>query len=531
MIYGIKKMKRVYDYVVVGAGAGGCPVVARLVEAGMNVLLIEGGPSNDVDFIRSGKNIGDMFSLWGSQYDWKYQTKESENVNNRSIPLTQGKVSGGGSSINAMMYVRGSSKDYDRWASYGNAGWSYKEVLPYFKKSENYHGVHQQKGLFSKIFRSSYHGSDGPLSVIDLPSPSKLTKSIIAGIDTLNFDNQNFDYNGKKHDGGAFCYQTTRYPDQTRCDTYTAFVKPLEHNNKLDIANEATVNKLIIEDGRVTGLIYTQAGSEYSSSVRYEVVLSAGALATPKILMLSGVGDANDLKAAGIEVVHALSGVGKNLQDHMWLGVGFASKKEIDPPQLLCEAGLFTYAVSKKSPLVSPDLQFFFSTVQFVDPEYQISGPAFTLAPVLARPKSIGYVKLLSKNPDDLPEVNPNYLSHPDDIDVMLKGIDIARKVARMTTVSDYLDKEIAPGSDKVTKEDLSQFIRQSSKTVWHPCGTCKMGVDKDAVVNSRLKVIGLEGIRIADASIMPDITSGNTNAPSIMIGEKAVAMILEDNH
>ena len=524
-------MKQIYDYIVVGAGAGGCPVVARLVEAGMNVLLIEGGPSNDIDSIKSGNNIGDMFSLWGSQYDWKYETTATSNVNNRSISLTQGKVFGGGTSINAMMYVRGSSKDYDRWSSYGNDGWSYKEVLPYFKKSENYNGVHQRKGLFSKFFRRSYHGSDGPLSVIDFPSPSKLTQSIISGIDALKFDNQNFDYNGKKHDGGVFCYQTTRYPDQTRCDTYTAFVKPLERSNKLDIVNKATVTKLIIEDSRVIGVTYMREGVEQSSSVRYEVVLAAGALATPKILMLSGVGDENDLKAAGIEVVHPLSGVGKNLQDHMWLGVGFASKKEIDPPQLLCEAGLFTYAVSKKSSLVSPDLQFFFSTVQFVDPEYQISEPAFTLAPVLARPKSIGYVKLSTKNPDDLPEVNPNYLSHPDDVDVMLKGIEIARKVSHLSTLSDYFEREIAPGSDKVTKEDLTQFIRQSSKTVWHPCGTCKMGIDKDSVVNSRLKVIGLDGIRIADASIMPDITSGNTNAPTIMIGEKAAAMILEDNH
>ena len=507
-----------FDYIVVGAGAAGCPIAARLIESGASVLLIEGGAMNSDKAIQNS-DIGSMVSLWGSDYDWKYTTEKKDQINHRSIDIAQGKVCGGGTSINAMMYVRGSAKDFDRWSSYGNKGWSYSEVLPYFKKSETYHGP-----------ITSYRGQEGPLDVIPYPNPSQIAHAFMGAANEMGFSHKEIDYNGEIHQNAPFLYQSTRTTNLKRCDTFTAFVAPLLENPLLSLVTKAIVTKVIFDGDVAKGVEYVESGKTCRVTAECEIILSAGAFASPKILMFSGIGDSEQLKANGIQVKNHLPGVGKNLHDHMLLGVGFKSKIELDPPGLLSEAGIFTYAIEKDSDINSPDLQLFSGPVQFLDPEYKIDGPGFTFAPIIARPLSRGEVSLKSANPLENLSISPGYLSHQQDIDVFIYAIDFCRRLAATKSFKGIMDYELAPGEKKVSKADLTSYIRQSASTVWHPVGTCKMGTNDNAVVDERLRVRGISRLRIADASIMPDITSGNTNAATIMIGEKAASMIIEDN-
>lgn len=503
-----------FDYIIIGAGAAGCVVARRLVNSGYNVLLLEAGKTDQAPTF-SKTDIGSMVSSWGSEYDWKYQTAAGEGINERIIDIAQGKVLGGGTSINAMMYIRGSKKDFDLWASFGNTGWSYQDVLPLFKRSENF-----EKG------ETHYHGTDGPLSVIEYRNPSEVSKAFIEAAKELNFDGDGFDCNASVHENGAFFYQSTRTADDKRCSTSFAFINPILSNPNFTLINSATVSKVIIENKKAVGVSFIQDGENKIAYAANEIILSTGAFASPKLLMLSGIGPKEELAKHNIDLVHELPGVGQNLQDHMLLGVGYKSKVDLRFPSLLSEAGLFTY--TKELPeQESPNLQFFFGPVQFIDEQYKVDGPGFTFAPILARPISRGTVTLQSANSLDNAVIQPNYLTAQEDVDVLVAGIELARQLASTAAMAEFNGGELAPGENIKSKEALENYVRSVSSTVWHPVGTCKMGIDPMAVVNPELKVYGIAGLRVADASIMPTITSGNTNAATIMIGEKIAHLIL----
>jgi len=508
---------QIFDYIIVGAGSAGCVVANRLVNSGYKVLLMEAGKTDEAPTF-SNTDIGSMVSTWGSEYDWKYQTEAGAGINGRTIDIAQGKVSGGGTSINAMMYIRGSKKDFDLWASFGNKGWSYEEVLPIFKRSENF-----EKG------ETQYHGAGGPLSVIEYRNPSEVSKAFIEAAKELNFEGDGFDCNAAVHENGAFFYQSTRTTDNKRCSTSFAFIRPVLTNPNFTLISNATVSKVLIENKKAVGIAYIENGEQKIAHSTKEIVLSAGAFASPKLLMLSGVGPVEELAKHAIDLVHELPGVGQNLQDHMLLGVGFKSKVDLGFPSLLSEAGLFTY--TKALPEAeSPNLQFFFGPVQFIEPQYKVDGPGFTFAPILARPISRGTVTLRSANALDNAVVQPNYLTAQEDVDVLVAGIELARQLAGTAAMARFNGGELAPGEQVKSKEALEDYVRSVSSTVWHPVGTCKMGIDNMAVVNPELKVYGIEGLRVADASIMPTITSGNTNAATIMIGEKLADLILNNS-
>jgi choline dehydrogenase len=508
-----------FDYIIVGAGAAGCVIANRLLEnLDCRVLLLEAG-ERDRNRAIHNTDIQSMTSLWGSDADWGYTTEPEPGLGDRRISIAQGKVLGGGTSINAMMYVRGNRRDYDRWKYLGNDGWSYPEILPYFKKSENYEGG-----------ASPYRGVGGLLHVVDYANPSPVSQAFIAAAMELGYGGNGWDCNSKQQENGAFFYQSTRTPDNRRCSTAVAFLQPILEQPKLTVITNAQATQLLFNKSKqkAIGVEYLQNGNLHRVKVTSEIILSCGAFESPKLLMLSGIGSAEQLQDCGISSVIDLPGVGQNLQDHLLLGVGYRCKQEQPLPNLLSEAGLFTYTEPKLDTITdSPNLQFFFGPVQFLEPQYQVEGPGFTFAPILCQPKSRGRVTLKSKNPQDLAIVRANYLQSDTDLNVLVRGIELSRELANTSAFDEFRGEELAPGFAVRSKLQLSEYVRQVASTVWHPVGTCKMGIDRNAVVNPQLKVYGVEGLRVADASIMPTITSGNTNAATIAIGEKAADLII----
>lgn len=504
-----------FDYIIVGAGAAGCVIARRLAEqVDCRVLLLEAGGPDDRAAIHN-TDLSSMTSMWGpNDVNWGYTTVPQPHLNGRSIPIAQGKVLGGSTSINAMMYIRGNRRDFDHWNHLGNEGWSYQDVLPYFKKSEDFEGGD-----------SAYRGAGGPLEVIRYENPSPVSKAFVQAAMELGYAGDGWDCNAEQQENGAFLYQSTRTRDNHRCSTAVAFLQPVLKHPHLTVATRAQATRILLDGTRAVGVEYVQDGIVQQARAEAEVILACGAFASPKLLMLSGLGPAEPLARHGIAPVVDLPGVGQNLQDHLLFGVGYQSLQELPLPQLLSEAGLFTYAHEGLS-AASPELQFFFGPVQYVNEPYRVAGPGFTFAPILVQPHSRGTVTLRSKDPSDLAVVDPRYLESDADVEVLVRGLTLARELANTRALAPFRGRELAPG-DKITRRDeLVSYVRNSASTVWHPIGTCKMGKDRDAVVNPRLQVHGVEGLRVADASIMPRITCGNTNAATIMIAEKAADMI-----
>ncbi|NUR91159.1 MAG: choline dehydrogenase [Nonomuraea sp.] len=493
-----------YDYVVVGAGAAGAAVAARIVERTQaTVLLLEAGGPADRDTIRQ-TDIPSMISLWGDEeVTWPHLTEPQSGLEGREIALPQGKVLGGGTSVNAMLYVRGNRRDFDHWADLGNEGWSYDDVLPAFRRAEDYeHGP------------DHFRGTQGPVKVARLASLSPVSKAFLSAANELGFPGgEDWDYNGYLQEG-AFTYQSTRTRDNERASSSVAYLEPLIGHPRLTVATGARATRVLLDGERATGVEYLQDGRVRQTGASTEVVLSCGALATPKLLMLSGIGPEEHLRDHGIEVVADLPGVGANLHDHLILGVAYSCPVDLPPPELLAEAGLF--------PPADPDLQLLFGPVQFVADAYRVEGPVFTFAPVLVRPRSRGTLTLRSADPAELPRVDPRYLEHDADLEALVRGIDLARELAHTAALSPFRDRETAPGRGA----DLRAYVRQTATTVWHPVGTCRMGQDLMAVVGHDLRVHGVERLRVADASIMPSITAGNTAAASTMIGERAADLV-----
>jgi choline dehydrogenase len=447
----------------------------------------------------------------------------------------RGKVLGGSSSINAMIYIRGNRADYDHWSDLGNPGWSYEDVLPYFKKSEK-----QQRGA------SEYHGENGPLCVSDLRTVNPLSEAFIQAGEEAGFK-RNPDFNGAVQEGFGF-YQLTQSNGQ-RHSAAGAFLKPALLRPNLTVRTKAHVFGICFEGRRASIVSFQDANSSRQERAEREIILCAGAIGSPQLLMLSGLGPAQHLREFNIPVVCDLPGVGQNLQDHACTGVVFECTKPVSLASAESLSSLFRYLCFKKGPLTSnvaeagafirtkadcqyPDLQFHFGVGYFVEHGFQkYEGHAFTFGPTLLHPYSRGQIRLRSANPLDAPSIRANYYSDPRDLEVMLEGVKLSRALAATKAFAHYRGKELHPGPAAKDDEALRAHIRKFTETLYHPAGTCMMGQDATAVVDSELRVHGVDGLRVVDASIMPTVVGGNTNAPTIMIAEKAAEMIKRGTH
>ncbi|MBD1899458.1 GMC family oxidoreductase N-terminal domain-containing protein [Trichocoleus sp. DQ-A3] len=497
-----------YDYIVIGAGSAGCVVTNRLTEdRETTVLLLEAGNPDTKPEIQIPS---EHLSLLGSEVDWSYFSEPEPYLNNRKIFLPRGKALGGSSAINFMIYIWGNPHDYDHWQGLGNPGWSYQDVLPYFKKLE-----HRQHGT------SEY---EGELSVTDIASPAVTSQRFVDAAVALGYD-YNPDFNGSQQEGVGL-YQLT-VKDGKRHSAAAAFLLPILHRSNLTVTTGAFVTRLLFERTRVVGVEYLHEGTLHQVKVNQEVIVSAGAFDSPKLLILSGIGDAEHLQALGIPVVADLPGVGQNLRDHVQAPITYRATEDVHPVGTssgIPEAGLFLHSESNLD--VVPDLQCFSGPILWAPPGSNRSGPGFFGVVSLTHPHNIGSVSLRSSDPQDPPLIRLNYLQSEIDVQKLVVGIKRLRQIFTANAFDEFRREELAPGIDVTSDKALAAYVREACDSMYHPVGTCKMGTDPMAVVDPELRVHGIEGLRVIDASIMPTLTTGNTNAPTLMIGEKAADLI-----
>jgi choline dehydrogenase len=529
-----------FDYIVVGAGSAGCVLAARLTEdPSVRVLLLEAGPPDTSIWIHLP--IGYGKTMWDKSVNWCFETEPDPNMLGRKIYWPRGKTLGGSSSINGLIYIRGQREDYDDWARAGNPGWSFDECLPYFKRSER-----NQRGA------SGFHGGDGPIGVSDIGAQHELIEAFIAGA-AENGVPRTEDFNGEKQVGAGY-YQLTTWKG-LRCSTAKGYLTPaVKARPNLKIETHALATRVRFEGTRAVGVDYTQKGAKFTASARSEVLLSAGAIQSPQLLQLSGVGDAALLQKLGIPVVHHASQVGKNLQDHLQIRLSYECTKPITTNDQLNsvfgkigmgmewffkrsgplavginQGGCFM-ATSAAPDKNRPDIQFHVATLSADmagGKVHPYSG--FTLSVCQLRPESRGHLEITTTDPTVPPAMHANYLATDLDRRTAVAAVRAARAIAQSKAMSPYVKKEFKPGPDLQTDEEILHFCRQVGATIFHPSGTCRMGIDSEAVVDPRLRVNGVQGLRVIDGAIIPTLVSGNTNAPIIMVAEKAVEMIRED--
>lgn len=528
-----------YDYIIIGAGSAGCVLANRLSEdSNTSVLLLEAGGKDTKAELAIPGAYG---KLMKTEVDWGFSTVPQQHVNNREIYLPRGKTLGGCSSTNAMAYVRGHKEDFNDWEKLGNKGWGYTDVLPYFIKSEN-----------NEQISNKYHGKGGELNVTFAQNfRTPLADAFVKGCVEKGIK-ENKDYNGAEMEGAGLFQFTIK--DVKRHSTATAFLNPVKDRKNLKVITNASTQKIIIENNKAVGVEYLSGKKTEKVFCNKEVILSAGSFGSPQILMLSGIGDADELKKVGVPVMKNIPGVGKNLQDHLFYGVTCLCNQKISlnsyVPALPKLGALMKYLFLKKGPftislleavaflkldknLDRPNLQFHFAPVQigndgktdFYDVTTFPSEDGFAILPTILKPASRGYVALRSAKPTDPLIIQPNFLEKEEDRQVLIKGYYKAKEVLMSDAFKPYRISMNFPLDDS-SDEKVLEHIKANLETVYHPVGTCKMGNDAMAVVDENLKVIGIEGLRVADASIMPTIVSGNTNAACIMIGEKAADLI-----
>ena len=500
-----------YDYIVIGAGSAGCVVANRITEdRETTVLLLEAGNPDTKPEIQIPL---ECTNLPGTEVDWGYFSEPEPYLNNRKIFCPRGKVLGGCSSINFLNYIRGNRHDYDHWQSLGNPGWSYQDILPYFKKSEN-----QQRGA------CEYHSIDGALSVTDLISPAVISQRFVDASVALGYD-YNPDFNGMQQEGAGLFQLTVK--DGKRHSAAAAFLLPILKRPNLTTMTGALVTRLLFDGTRTVGVEYMHEGTLHQARVNSEVILSAGAFDSPKLLLLSGIGDAEYLQSLGIAVVADLPGVGQNLQDHVLVSLSSEATQHLHTEITsngAGEAGLFLHSEGNLD--AAPDLEMIFGLILSSPPNYRNSSLGFSGKVVLTHPENIGSISLRGLDPKNAPIIRLNYLQSQSDVKKLVGGIKLIRQLFQTRAFDEFRGKEIAPGADVTSDEALEAYIRETCHTVHHPVGTCKMGTDPMAVVDPELRVHGVEGLRVVDASIMPTLITGHTNAPTIMIGEKAADLI-----
>ena len=525
------------DYIVVGAGSAGCAVACRLVQGGAKVALLEAGPKDTSWRIHVPAALRPL--LKDPKVNWNYQSEPVESTAGRAIALPRGMVLGGSSSINGMLYVRGNAADYDGWAQRGCTGWSYDDVLPLFQRSETY----KQGG------DAEYRGSGGPLKVEDYRTILPLTHKFVEAAQQAGFP-LTPDYNGGQQEGVGYSQMTRR--GRFRASTAQTYLRAVRDNPNLEIVTGAKAGPLIFEDNKCVGVTYRQDGQDKEIRANREVILCGGAYNSPHLLQISGIGPAAHLQSIGVSVRHDLPGVGSNLADHFGARLkhrvrGLTMNQLSRFPRVVPEIakyalfgnGALTFGVTSaivfcrsREGLASPDLQLSFTPATPVDMGQgdleKEPGIQITVIPV--RAESRGTVMAKSSDLNEYPAVSPNYLGDENDVNVLVSGVEITRRICDAPALKEVSLGEYMPGPDVKSRDEIRQFTRETGGTIHHPVGTCKMGDDPAAVVDPRLRVHGVPGLRVADASIMPTLTTGNTNAPSIMIGEKCAAMILEDN-
>ena len=530
-----------FDHIVIGAGSAGSVIANRLSKENKHkVLVLEAGPADTLPLIKIPGAFA--FFMYSKKYNWAYEAEKVDDIRH-GTPMfcPRGKTLGGSSAINAMVYARGHKTDYDRWANQGNDGWSYEQMLPYFKKSET-----NERGA------NDYHGGQGPLFVSDVRNDYPLNDCFLAATEQAGYPLNN-DFNGENFEGAGYFQFTIK--DGERCGVSKAYLKPAMMETKLQVECEAFVNRIIFEGKKAIGVEYLQNNKLFTVYAEREIILCAGAFNSPQMLMLSGIGAKEELEEHGITLVHELPGVGKNLQEHVDACVLVKSLKKdgfsVGPGGLMkmlpdvlkyykSKTGKLANSITqaggflKSNPEVDvPDIQLHFVPLLFDDCGRDVkllASHGYSLHVCVLRPKSRGKLTLKSADPREPIKIDFNFLSEPEDVKVLVDGIRVARKILKSAAFDDYRGEEIHPGKAIESDEALLQKCKDRLGLVYHPIGTCKMGSDEMAVVDNELKVHGIEGLRVVDGSIMPDLVSGNTNAPIIAIAEKAADMILQES-
>jgi choline dehydrogenase len=526
-----------YDYIIVGAGSAGCVLANRLTESGRHrVLLLEAGGADTNIWIHIPLGYGKLFI--DPSVNWLYQTTPQAHLDNRQISQPRGKVLGGSSSINGLVYIRGQRQDFNHWRQCGATGWGYDDVLPYFIKAED-----QARGA------NAFHGVGGPLKVSDQSEPHPLCDAFIDAAAQAGHP-VNPDFNAAEQEGAGY-YQTTSR-NGVRISAAVAYLNPAKRRPNLRIVTGAHVTKLNIENNRVTGLEWRTGGESFSARAHGELILSAGAIGSPHIMQLSGLGPAALLRDHGVKPIIDLPGVGEALQDHLQVRIVYRAARpftfndDMNNPLRAALVGA-RYALQRKGPLTvsagyaggffktdnrleSPDIQIHFinfSTTKMGDKLHPFSG--FTASSCQLRPESRGAVRLTSPDPFTAPAIDPNYLATEGDRRANIEGLKLIREIMRQPAIAPLVKAEEEPGADVVSDEALGAYCRARCASLYHPTCTARMGADPGAVVDPRLRVRGVDGLRVVDGSVMPSVVSGNSHAAIVMIGEKAASMILED--